>query len=98
MRSLRYSPQAREDLIDIWLYVASDSIRAADRFIDRIYAMCTTLADSPGMGRERPEISPGCRGFTVGEYVIFYEEGKDGIVILRVLHGSRDLPPLFGGP
>jgi plasmid stabilization system protein ParE len=25
--------QAREDLMEIWLYIASDSIRGADKFI-----------------------------------------------------------------
>lgn len=29
--------QAREDLMEIWLYIASDSIRGADRFIDFLY-------------------------------------------------------------
>ena len=31
----------------------------------------------------------------MSEYVIFYRPVKDGILIARVLHGYRDLPPLF---
>jgi len=31
----------------------------------------------------------------VGNYVIFYRPIEDGIVVIRVLHGARDLPELF---
>jgi len=35
------------------------------------------------------------RSFPVGSYVIFYRPMENGVEIVRVLHGARDLPPLF---
>jgi toxin ParE1/3/4 len=31
------------------------------------------------------------RSFPVGNYVIFYREVSEGIEIIRVLHGARDI-------
>jgi toxin ParE1/3/4 len=47
------------------------------------------------MGREREELSARLRSFAVGNYVIFYRPAKDGIEVVRILHGARDFPPLF---
>jgi len=55
-RKLIIAEQAIEDLTDIWLYIASDSIRNADRFIDFFYEKCFSLCDTPEIGRERPEL------------------------------------------
>jgi plasmid stabilization system protein ParE len=43
------------------------------------------------LGQRHPEIQiPGCRLFSVGDYVIFYQQVSDGIVIARVIHGSQN--------
>jgi toxin ParE1/3/4 len=47
------------------------------------------------MGRERPELLADLRSFPVGRYVIFYLPRPHGIEVVRVLHGARDLKPLF---
>jgi toxin ParE1/3/4 len=31
----------------------------------------------------------------LGNYIIFYRPIDDGIEVVRILHGARDLPPLF---
>jgi toxin ParE1/3/4 len=49
----------------------------------------------PELGRLREELSPRLRSFPVGRYVIFYRPMENRIEIARVLHGARDLPPLF---
>ena len=53
------------------------------------------LASTPGMGRTRDEIAEGLRSFPVGRYVIFYRTIPEGVEIVRVLHGSRDVDALF---
>lgn len=96
-RVLRTS-QAEEDLLEIWSYIAEDDIGAADRVIDEFEVVCCTLAETPFMGRERGELAERLRSFPVGSYVIFYRpatDGADGIVIIRVLHGARDLSDLL---
>ena len=47
------------------------------------------------MGRSREELVPKLRSFPVGNYVIFYQPISDGVEIVRVLHGSRDIESLF---
>lgn len=89
------SPQARGDLLEIWLRIARDNPDAADHLLARIHRAAARLAEFPGMGRLRPELAPGLHSFAVGNYVIFYHEASAGIEIVRVLHGARDLPPLF---
>ena len=54
------------------------------------------LAKNPGIGQSRPDISPELRYFPVGNYLILYREIKDGIEIVRVVHGARYLPDVFG--
>jgi toxin ParE1/3/4 len=50
------------------------------------------------MGAVRDELIPNLRSFPVGNYLIFYKPLPDGIEVLRVLHGARDLPPFFLPP
>jgi len=53
------------------------------------------LAEQPAMGRVREELLHGLRSFPVGRYVIFYLTVPNGIDIVRVLHGSRDVNAIF---
>jgi toxin ParE1/3/4 len=87
--------QAEEDLLEIWSYVADDNPAAADDLLDDIDATCAKLADAPYSGRLREELAPNIRSLPVGNYVIFYRPDEDGIVVIRVLHGARDLPGLL---
>ena len=95
----RRSPQADSDLDGIWHYVAtkSGSVEIADRLIDSITDRFFLLANHPHIGRARDEdLRPGLRSFPVGEYVIIYRIQDDGVSILRVVRGSRNIEALFG--
>lgn len=96
MKEPRLSGRARADLHEIWLYIASDTPEAADRFIQRLLATCRKLASSPSIGRAREELARGIRSFPVGSHVIFYRVSKSGIEVVRVLSGYRDIEALFG--
>jgi toxin ParE1/3/4 len=85
------SRSAETDLIEIWVYVAEDSVEAADRLIAKIQRQGQVLADAPGTGRRRDDVLPGIRSFPVGRYVLFYREADEGIEVARVLSGYRDL-------
>lgn len=95
MAAVIKSPEAEEDLIDIWLYIAEDSLVNADRFLDRLGGMAQKLADAPGMGKERPELAPALKSFPMEDYVLFYRVMLDGIELVRVLRCSRDLSQIF---
>ncbi len=97
MSRYRLSEQSRSDLDDIWLYIASDNLIAADRFIDELLGKFQTLGAQPGIGRTRDELAESLRSFPVGNYVIFYRAMQDGIEVVRVLSGFRDIPNVFTG-
>ena len=89
------TPQAELDLVELWSYVAENSIDGADRLLNTIHETCQRLAEFPEMGRERNELVVYLRSFAVGKYVIFYQSIEDGCEVLRVLHGARDIQSVF---
>lgn len=89
-------PLAELDLLEIWDYIADDSMDRADEFLDRIEEKLQRLALNPGLGRKRDELLPGLQSFPIGNYVVFYQEIQDGIDVIRVLRGSRDIEAIFG--
>jgi toxin ParE1/3/4 len=93
MSGYRLAAPAREDLAEIWEFIAEESgeARTADRAVDAIIERLVMLADNPRAGRVRGEIGSGVRSFPAGAYIVYYRLGKGGgITIARVLHGSRD--------
>ena len=89
------SSQAEIDLEGILDYLDSQSTQAADRFAQRFDENCDLQAAYPQLGANAEELAPGLRYFTAGNYVVFYRPVTDGIEIIRILHGARDLPRFF---
>ena len=88
-------PLAETDILEIWDYIADDSLAAADRWVDLLDKQFRVLATQPMMGRARDELAPGVRSFPFGRYVIFYVPLDDGIDVVRVLQGARDIDAVF---
>ena len=88
-------PLAEADILEIWDYIADDSLTAADRWVDHLDEQFRVLATQPSMGRARDELAPDVRSFPFGRYVIFYMPLDDGIDVVRVLHGARDVDAVF---
>jgi toxin ParE1/3/4 len=91
MRGISLTARAHRDIASIWRYVATDNRTAADRHARQLAAQFDFLADNPSAGRLRPELSPHLRSWPVGSYVVFYRVLPGEIVIVRVLHASRDI-------
>lgn len=87
--------QAEEDLLAIAEYIARDNPTAAANWLDEMEAALLILAKQPYAGEAVDDIRPGLRRFTQGKYLIFYEPRETGIVLVRVLHGARQLDDLF---
>ena len=81
-------PLAEADILEIWDYIAEDSVFAADRWVDRLDEKFALWARQPVMGRGRDELATGMRSFAFGRYIMFYVPLPDGIDVVRVLHGS----------
>lgn len=96
MPRLTIAAQARADLQEIYAYVGRDDPDAARRVLQRLRTAATQLAAHPRIGRDRSnDLRFGIYSFPVGAYVMFYREQPGGIVLVRVIHGSRDLTALF---
>lgn len=95
MPTVSIRPLARIDIVEIWGYLAEDSETRADSFIDRLDGQFALLAIQPRLGRSRSELAPDLRSFPFHPYMIFYEPMPDGIGVVRVLHGARDLDAQF---
>lgn len=87
----RLTARAQEDLIEIWRYISADDPASADKVIDEIENACLLIAGNPRIGPARDDIRPGFRYYIVREYLIFYRIRMQGVEVVRVLHGRRDL-------
>lgn len=97
MPTILKSPDARADLLEIGEYIfeQSHSAEAALRVVDSIDEKIQFLSRNPLAAEARPDLAPGLRSSTVGNYVVFDRPIDDGVEVVRVLHGARDIPPLF---
>lgn len=90
-----FTPRAEADLDDIWYDVACDNVEVADKLIDRIRARCESHAVFPLSGERQDHLIPHLRRIIEGPYLIFYFPTPNGISVIRILHGKRDLDRLF---
>ena len=89
---LRYTRRAREDLLDIWRFLAREASTAvADRVFDRIEAACNGLKRNPMLAPARPDIGEGARALVIQRWLALYRIDADGILLVRIIDGARDL-------
>ncbi len=84
-------PLAQEDLAQTYSYILQTNLEQAEQWLEGVENQCQILAEMPTMGRARLELPGNVRSFVFARYVIFYRPNADGVEIVRVLHGSRDL-------
>ena len=94
MANLRIVASARQDLADIFDYIARDKLVAASNWVSRIEEKCELIATTPGFGEVRPELGEDIRSSKLGRYVIFYRPIENGIEVLRVIPGDREIRSL----
>jgi toxin ParE1/3/4 len=90
---VRLSDHAEDDLAAIWASLAEASPDVATAFILKLRDRCRSLSHFPRRGVARPKLGFDIRVLRFGNYLIFYRVEAGGIVIARVLHGSRDIDP-----
>jgi toxin ParE1/3/4 len=94
-RRITYLEQANDDLLDIWLWIARDSVGAAEAFLDRTLRRIEILRQFPEAGPMREEIGDGSRGLVAERWLVLYRLTSDGVQIVRVVDGARDLTKLL---
>jgi toxin ParE1/3/4 len=93
------SPQAVEDIDNIWLTIALDKPRSADEFARKLDDKFNLLESSPLIGRifnPQSKKYPKMRMLPIGKYLIFYSPIPNGVKIYRVLHGAMDIGTELG--
>jgi toxin ParE1/3/4 len=96
------APCVEDELWAIWLFIAQDNLPAATRVIEATHETFKNLAITPGLGRPhkfRNSELKGVRSWRVSgfdNYLIFYRLIPEGVQVLHVYHGARDIEALFG--
>lgn len=96
MKRFKLSPEAARDVREIWAYLAEHSIQALRRVRIQIFEACQRIAENPGAGHSREDLTDKPVLFwPVGSYLIIYNPVRNPLEIVRVAHGSRDIPRLL---
>ncbi|MGH9769536.1 MAG: type II toxin-antitoxin system RelE/ParE family toxin [Blastocatellia bacterium] len=95
-------PLARFDLIEEADFIEQVyGLVKAESFLDAAEAAFSSLVSMPLMGSPRPDLAAEIsdlrqwriKGFE--DYLIFYRPLPDGVEIIRVLHGKRNIPTIL---
>lgn len=89
-------PAARVDLIEIGDFIAQDNLERALSFLAEIEVKMQEAAERPESFPMRNDVCAGLRSARHGRYLIFFVNADEEVQIVRVLHGARDLPRIFG--
>ena len=92
MKGYELSPEATDDLQEIWVYIANDNPAAADKLEEDIYAACELLAKNPRLGHRRSELTdePVLFWPVRGQYMVIYLPDTEPPKIVRILQGARN--------
>ena len=92
MKGYDLSPEAVDDLQEIWVYIARNHVAAADKLEADIYKACEMLAENPHLGHKRPELTdePVLFWPVRRQYLVIYQQETQPLKIVRILHGARD--------
>ena len=85
-------------MADAARWISKDSQSAARRLRAAVTDLARLLGEHPRVGMSRPEIADEPLRFAVVRgfpYVVLYDPTADPPLILRVLHGARDLPEVL---
>lgn len=63
-------------------------------YLKELQATFARLSQNPELGRQRQELKPGVFSWLHHKHIIFYQLHEKGLIVLRVLHQSRDIDEL----
>lgn len=90
---------ARDDLDDLVRYISRDSGFYARRFAERVVMAARRLQIFPERGRMIPEAeNTNLREIIVQGYRVMYRLEPGRVLVLAVMHGSRDVGGMAGKP
>lgn len=103
MSRIERTDRSVTDLIEHALFIAREHPQAAHRFVDAAEGAIRKLADMPNMGAIRESSDPALAGLRqwpikgFRNFLIIYTPLRDGIVVVRIIHGARDVDRAIKG-
>jgi plasmid stabilization system protein ParE len=96
MSKVVFSKAARSDRREITAYtVRRFGVDQARQLRQSFQSKISALARTPMMGHRREELDPPGRSFryltVMKSFIVVYEPADDGIRVVRLLHGARNL-------
>jgi plasmid stabilization system protein ParE len=83
-------PEAAQDILHIWEFIAKDNALAAPRVREEILGAVQQLVPFPHQGHRRPDLtSRPLRFRRVRDYLIAYAPDESPLLVVAVLHGRR---------
>ena len=96
MAAYRLTPKAVDDLDGIYEYTIENfGLGQAQDYLNGLHQRFEELAERPALGRGADRLAPGLRRFPYQSHVVFYKPEDRGVLIVRVLHESMDVPRHF---
>jgi plasmid stabilization system protein ParE len=91
------TPLAKADIFNIWSYIAddNDNEEIANLVEQAIYDACSFVAEAPGRGHSRSDLtSRTLRFWTLTRYpnyTVVYRPKTSPLQVVAVLHGKRNI-------
>ena len=92
------SPATRLDLIDAVRWIAHDNPAAARALRDSVEKAARHIGAHPFHGVARPDLADPPNRFAVlagFPFIVVYNSDRRPPLIVRIVHGARDLPDLL---
>ena len=91
MASCKLSELAEDDLRQIAIKtIEACGHRQAEAYILLLHEALNNIANTPDIGRKRPELFDNARSFPVQKHMIYYWPSAQGIEVARILHQRMD--------
>lgn len=86
------SKEAHNDLKDIGQYTLKIwGKEQRDKYLRELDRQFQSLAQNPGKGQSRSNVRENYRSFRQNRHVIYYQEEKSQIRVVRILHINMDV-------
>lgn len=100
MNAAALSPQAQGDILAAIRWISKDNPAAARALLEALGKAADRIGTHVHVGVAPPDLAPErCRFLTMTgfPYVIVYNAERKPPLIVRVLHGARDIPEILKG-
>lgn len=89
---VEWTEPARDDLHNVFDFVAFDNPTAATRLIEKMLSLAEALSQFPNLGREGQKKSTRELVIAGTPYFLSYRITEKKVQILAVIHGARQWP------